>query len=94
MAYQPHQLSALSYVNGFTLWHYRTGDGPHEVEADGYFDLAVRMLRVGDAIMVNAGVNPGRPPSNGTLWVVTNTGERVGVAGRLVTTPFTHVAGG
>jgi hypothetical protein len=26
MAYDPTNLSALSYANGFTLWHYKTTD--------------------------------------------------------------------
>ena len=93
MAYQPENLSALAYANGFTLWHYRTGDEPHEVEGDGYFDGAVRMLRVGDAIMVNAGVDPTTHPANGTLWVVNNDGQHDGAAGSLVTVYFTHIKG-
>ena len=51
MAYQPQQLSALSYANGFTLWHYRTSDPAADVDTAGYFDAAVRMLRIGDFIL-------------------------------------------
>ena len=35
MAYQSKNLSALGYANGFTLWHYRTGDLAAEVDNAG-----------------------------------------------------------
>ena len=50
MAYDPHQLSALAYSNGFTAWHYRTADSVDEVQAEDYFAAARSMLRNGDAI--------------------------------------------
>jgi hypothetical protein len=41
------------------LWHYRTKDSPEQVEAQGYFDGASKMLRVGDFILINAGTAHG-----------------------------------
>lgn len=55
MAYNPTNLSALNYANGFSLWHYRTGDAGAEVAEVGYFNSASRILRAGDFIFVNAG---------------------------------------
>ena len=70
MAYDPKSLSALSYANGFTLWHYRTGDDATDVDDVGYFNNAGPMLRVGDLVFVNAGV--GVVPSTGVMVVVSN----------------------
>ena len=64
MAYQSKNLSALGYANGFTLWHYRTSDLAAEVDNAGYFNAASRMVRVGDFILLNAGLGA-RPP---TAW--------------------------
>ena len=47
-------LSAISYANGFTLWHYRTKDPAIDVATPGYFNEAARMVRQGDFIFVNA----------------------------------------
>ena len=77
MAYQPENLSALSYANGFTLWHYRTGDTSGEVDNTGYFDGAARMLRVGDFVFLNAGV--GVTPMSGVMIVTSNNGVSVDV---------------
>jgi hypothetical protein len=78
MAYMSQNLSALSYANGFTLWHYRTGDTAADVDTAGYFDGAAKMLRVGDFILVNAGV--GTAPSSGVVIVASNTGSTVDVS--------------
>ena len=56
MAYQSKDLSALGYANGFTLWHYRTSDLAAVVDNGGYFNAASRMVRVGDFILLNAGI--------------------------------------
>ena len=68
MAYNPHELSVLEHTNGFTLWHYRTPDTANEVDAAGYFNRAVDMLRVGDMIMVNTGIDD--TPFGGIVLVV------------------------
>ncbi len=78
MAYDPKNLSVLSYANGFTLWHYRTTDQPADVDNAGYFNEAANMLRVGDFIFVNAGI--GAAPSHGVLVVVSNAGGTVDVS--------------
>ncbi len=70
MAYQSKNLSALGYANGFTLWHYRTDDLAAEVDNAGYFNPASRMVRVGDFILLNAGV--GTTPTHGSWsWSAT-----------------------
>ncbi len=59
MAYNPQNLSAISYANGFTVWHYRTNDPSAEVFAPGYFAYSSAMLRDGDAIYLNVGPRVG-----------------------------------
>ncbi len=78
MAYDPHNLSALSYANGFTLWHYRTDDMPADVDNVGYFNDAAKMLREGDFIFVNAGI--GTAPTHGVFIVLSNSGGVVDVS--------------
>ncbi len=78
MAYDPRNLSALSYANGFTLWHYRTEDMPADVDNAGYFNDAAKMLREGDFVFVNAGI--GTAPSHGVFVVLSNTGGVVDVS--------------
>jgi hypothetical protein len=65
-------LSALAYANGFTLWHYRTSDTMADVSANGYFNPAASMLRVGDFVIANAGI--GVVPTHGLLVVRGNSG--------------------
>ena len=78
MAYKPENLSVLSYANGFTLWHYRTEDTATAVDTSGYFNIAAKMLRTGDFIMLNAGL--GTSPSHGMMVVVANAGGTVDVS--------------
>ena len=78
MPYSDAGLSALSTANGFTLWHYRTSDSAADVDTAGYFNDAVRMLRVGDFVLLNAGI--GTAPANGVLVVASNNGTVVDVA--------------
>lgn len=56
MTYQASNLSPISYANGFTMWHYRTPDRMHEIVDHGYFNEAHKMLRPGDFMCVNAGI--------------------------------------
>ena len=77
MAYQSKNLSALGYANGFTLWHYRTADLAAEIDNAGYFNPASRMVRVGDFILLNAGVDS--TPTNGVVVVVANSSTSVDV---------------
>jgi hypothetical protein len=78
MAYRPSDLSALAYANGFTLWHYRTSDSAADVDSVGYFNQASRMIRVGDFILLNAGI--GTVPVHGVMVVLSNTYMAVDVA--------------
>jgi hypothetical protein len=52
MTFDVSNLSALSYANGFTQWHYRTTDKMHQVQGVGYFDNASMICR-NDQIIVN-----------------------------------------
>lgn len=55
MAYDSDNLSALGYANGFTQWHYKSDDDAlATIMADGYFDDAANMMRVGDRITIKA----------------------------------------
>jgi outer membrane protein assembly factor BamB len=78
MAYDASNLSALSYANGFTLWHYKTPDPALEVDTAGYFNGAVTMLRAGDFIMANT--NTGGTVQSGMFIVRSNTGTVVDTA--------------
>lgn len=75
MAFDPKNLSALAYANGFTLWHYRTSDPIADIAVTGYFNGAASMLRVGDLVIANAGV--GVVPTHGLLVVRGNSGGTV-----------------
>jgi hypothetical protein len=77
MAYDPKNLSALGYANGFTLWHYRTTDLAAQVDNAGYFNPASRMVRVGDFVLLNAGIDS--TPTHGVAVVVANAGGVVDV---------------
>ena len=78
MAYEAKSLSAISYANGFTLWHYRTADLIASVDNANYFDSASSMLREGDFIFVNAGM--GTAPTHGVVVVVANQNGNVDVS--------------
>jgi hypothetical protein len=78
MAYSPSGLSAISYANGFTLWHYRTKDMIADVDNVGYFNAANKMLRVGDFMFVNAGIDD--LPTHGLVVVLANNGGVVDVS--------------
>lgn len=80
MAYRPKNLSALGYANGFTLWHYRTEDSHVEIIGDGYFGVnAARMVRVGDFILFNAGVDSKEHAAQSGALVVTEVSPALGV---------------
>ena len=70
MAYDSTNLSALSYANGFTLWHYRTKDSWIDLSVAGYFNDAASMLRVGDMIMVNSDLEASHGGRHGTMVVL------------------------
>lgn len=78
MAYSPSGLSAISYANGFTLWHYRTRDLIADVDNSGYFNEASKMLRPGDFMFVNAGVDT--MPTHGIVVVLVSASGVVDVS--------------
>jgi hypothetical protein len=53
MAFDIKDLSVMAYANGFTLWHYRTGDGVGDLDTSGYFNEAGDLLREGDLVISN-----------------------------------------
>lgn len=77
MAYDPKNLSAISYANGFTLWHYRSDDLASEIDDSGYFNSASMMLRAGDFVFLNTGING--LASNGLAVVNANQNGQVDV---------------
>lgn len=77
MAYDGKNLSVLAYGNGFTLWHYKTGDTAAATDTTGYFNEAAPMLRVGDMILANVGV--GGTPQHGLFAVLSNAAGVVDV---------------
>lgn len=78
MAFKPKDLSVLAYANGFTLWHYATGDAASAVDTAGYFNAASDMLRVGDMILAN--LDTDGTPAAGILLVASNAAGVVDVA--------------
>lgn len=46
-------LSVIAYANGFTLWHYTTGDEIKEVEDLSYFTKVWTLMNTGDIIIIN-----------------------------------------
>jgi outer membrane protein assembly factor BamB len=78
MAYDASNLSALTYANGFTLWHYKTPDSAADVDTSGYFNEAASMLRVGDFIFANADIDA--DVESGVFIVASNSGGVVDVS--------------
>lgn len=50
MTYKSSGLSAVSYSNGYTAWHYRSADNAGALHSVDYFNDASLMLRTGDTI--------------------------------------------
>jgi outer membrane protein assembly factor BamB len=78
MAYDASNLSALTYANGFTLWHYKTPDAATVVDGGGYFNEAASMLRVGDFVFANTSI--GGTVASGVFIVRSNSGGVVDVS--------------
>lgn len=53
MAFMNRNLSVIAYANGFTLWHYTTGDEIKEVEDLSYFTKVWTLMNTGDIIIIN-----------------------------------------
>lgn len=54
MPFSPDDFGALIQSDGFTLWHYRTGDTRAAVSASGYFAPVAGSLRPGDLVILQA----------------------------------------
>ena len=54
MPFSPATFGALIQGDGFTLWHYRTGDTRAAVAASGYFAPVAGNLRPGDLVILQA----------------------------------------
>lgn len=55
MVFSVRELSVLAYANGFTLWHYKAGDGGAAAAAQpGFFDTASDLLANGDMVLVSS----------------------------------------
>ena len=60
MAFIIRDLSVLAYANGFTLWHYKTGDDSlSDVACEDYFADASDMMASGDMILISGGTDGG-----------------------------------
>lgn len=75
MAFTIRNLSVLQYANGFTLWHYKSGnDNLADTSSGSYFNDASDMLMAGDMIMLSV-------KDGGRIVVVSSAkGENVSTA--------------
>ena len=59
MAFSIRNLSVLAYANGFTLWHYKSGDEERgRLVARNYFSEAQDMLADGDLMIATTRKGP------------------------------------
>ena len=77
MACDLTNLSVLAYANGFTLWHYTTGDAEATVVADDYFADARDLLKPGDMVLTN--LTAGDTPEGRILQVTSVDAAAVSV---------------
>ena len=56
MAYKNKDMSVIAYVNGFTLWHYKTNvDTTKDIlENPQYFGMIYTLCHAGDIIILNS----------------------------------------
>ncbi len=55
MTFSVRELSVLAYANGFTLWHYKAGEGGAPAATrPGFFDAAADLLASGDMVLVSS----------------------------------------
>lgn len=72
MAFAIRNLSVLSYANGFTLWHYKSGKDPlNQVGKLDFFADAADMLAEGDMLMVSA------PDGGRILTIAAGSGSEI-----------------
>lgn len=82
MAFNAANLTALSYGNGFTFWHYTSADAIATVNTAGYFNDAANMLAVRDVMIVV----DSNTPTTSLVSVLSNTGSVVDVSDGLAIT--------
>lgn len=82
MAFAIADLTALTYGNGFTLWHYTSADAIATVNTAGYFNSAADMLNVRDVIIVV----DSNTPTTSLVSVLSNDGSTVDVSDGLAIT--------
>lgn len=54
MAFQNRNMNVIAYANGFTLWHYKSGEPLSEITKADYFAPIWTWCAVGDIIIINA----------------------------------------
>lgn len=60
MAFAIHNLSAIAYANGFTLWHYTAKvDSLATIRENNYFTHASDMVSTGDMMLCTDGSGAG-----------------------------------
>ena len=71
MAFTLRNLSVLAYANGFTLWHYKSGqDSLNRAAEMGYFADAADLLAAGDMVMLTG-------EEGGRIASITGAGQRI-----------------
>ena len=74
MSFAIRNLSVLAYAQGFTLWHYKAGNGAlADIAVDGFFNAAADMLAIGDMLMISA-------TDGGRVLCIAATGQHVRMA--------------
>ena len=53
MAFKSNDLSVIAYVNGFTLWHYKSEDILASIYEAKYFNSIRKLINNGDIIIIN-----------------------------------------
>jgi hypothetical protein len=74
MAFSLRNLSVLAYANGFTLWHYKSGQDPlAQASAAGYFADAADLLAPGDMVMLSG-------QEGGKIATIAGAGKAIALA--------------
>jgi hypothetical protein len=74
MAFTLRNLSVLAYANGFTLWHYKSGnDQLTQATREGYFADAADLLAPGDMVMLTAA-------EGGKIATIAGQGKQIALA--------------
>ena len=86
MAFKAVDLSCIGFANGFTLWHYRTGDDMGDVCQSGYFNQGAYLrLRSGDIIFLHTGF--GTAAAAFAQLVITQDDPDLGIVTQVLSAP-------